>query len=49
MDAVRIYYYWVDLEDDFNETKLVMMVAYIIGIFLSAIVTMWMFDRFFKQ
>ena len=49
VDALRVYHNWVGLEDDFNETKLIMMVAYLVGIGLSAAVTMWMFDRFFKK
>jgi len=48
-DALRVYHYWVGLEDDFNETKQIMMVAYIVGIVLSALITVWMFDRYFKK
>ena len=49
LDALRIYHNWVGLEDDFNETKLIMMIAYLIGILISAAITMWMFDNFFKK
>lgn len=48
-DAVRIYHFWVNLEDDFNDTKYIMMIAYVIGILCSAAVTVCMFDRFFKK
>lgn len=48
-DALRIYHYWMGLEQDFNETKLIMMCAYVIGIIMSASVTVYMFDRYFKQ
>ena len=44
-----MYYYWTGLEDDYNETKMVMMVAYVIGIILSAGVSLYMFDSFFKK
>ena len=49
IDALRIYYYWLDLEDDYNETKIIMLVAYIVGIVISAGITVFMFDRFFKK
>ena len=48
-DAMRIYHYWMGLEQDFNETKLIMMCSYVIGIVMSACVTVYMFDRYFKQ
>ena len=48
-DALRIYHYWVNLEEDFNETKLIMMIAYVIGIVMSAIVSAYMFDGYFKR
>lgn len=48
-DALRIYHYWTGLEQDFNDTKLIMMVAYIIGIVLSACCTVYMFNRYFRQ
>ena len=48
-DSIKIYHAWVGMEDDYNETKMVMMVAYIIGIGCSAAMTVWMFDRFFKK
>ena len=48
-DALRIYHNWVGLEDEYNETKLIMMVAYLVGILISAGVTIYMFDRFLKQ
>ena len=48
-DALRIYHYWTGLEQDFNETKYIMMIAYIIGIVLSAFCTVYMFDRYFRQ
>ena len=37
------------MEKDFNETKLIMMIATIVGILISAAVTLWMFDRFSKK
>lgn len=48
-DALNIYHNWVGLEDDFNETKMVMMVAYIVGIGISAAITVWMVDRYLKK
>ena len=48
-DALRIYHYWVNLEEDFNETKLIMMIAYVFGIVMSAIVSAYMFDGYFKR
>ena len=48
-DALKIYHQWVSIEDDFNETKIVMLIAYVVGIFLSAMVTVWMVDRYLKQ
>ena len=48
-DALRIYHYWVNLEEDFNETKLIMMIAYVVGIVMSAIVSAYMFDGYFKR
>ena len=47
-DALRIYHYWTDIEHDFNETKVIMMCAYVVGIILSACVTAYMFDHFWK-
>lgn len=49
LDSLRIYHNWVGLEDEFNETKLIMMVAYLFGILISAAVTIYMFDRFLKK
>lgn len=49
LDSIKIYHNWVGLEDDFNETKLIMMIAYLIGILISAGVTIYMFDRFLKK
>jgi len=39
----------VGLEDDFNETKQIMMIAYLVGILVSSGVTIYMFDRFAKR
>ena len=48
-DALRIYYHWTGLEGDYNDTKTLMLIAYTIGIGLSAMVTMYMLNRFFKK
>jgi H+/gluconate symporter-like permease len=48
-DALRIYHHWIDVEKDYNDTKSIMMIAYIVGILISAGVTLWMFDRFSKK
>ena len=48
-DALRIYHFWMSLEHDFNDTKLIMMCAYIVGICMSAGVTVYMFDNYFKK
>jgi len=49
LDSLRIYHNWVGLEDDFNETKQIMMIAYLVGILVSSGVTIYMFDRFAKR